>query len=105
MKGILFCLRDQKMNMYDRPFVAPTAEMIIRELEDRVQSPRNDDPVGRYPQDFDLYAVGEFNSDSGVITPYSAPKHITSLLALRGNKILSVAHPLEKSHDDVKVSQ
>lgn len=43
---------------------------------------RTDSLFFTHPNDYDLYKVGKFNSDSGVIEPIVPPKHIVSARSL-----------------------
>lgn len=81
MKSKIFCLRDQKIGIYDRPFPAPTKEAVFRQLADDVTSGKGD--LAKYPGDFDVYEIGMYDSETGVMTGYPAPQHLTSCLAFK----------------------
>lgn len=84
MKSKLFSLRDQKVGSYERPFTAPTTAAVLRELQEQVVKGQGD--FGRFPGDFDLYEVGEWEHETGIVHAYNAPKHVTSLIAFSVNK-------------------
>lgn len=97
MKIKLFTIRDQKLNQYQKPFGAPTVEAVAREIKSAVE--RGEGDVGRYPEDHDIYQIGEFDHDTGVLIPLKAPLHITSCLAF---KPLTVAKP-QQVRDDISL--
>lgn len=80
MKSSLFSIRDQKVGVFNNPFIAPNVNAIIRQFGDAVAN--KDGDLGKYPQDFDLYEVGSFNPETGVIDAYGQPKHVFSCVAL-----------------------
>lgn len=92
MKSKLFCVRDQKMGVYADPFPSPTPGMAERGFENAIKSGQGD--ISKFPQDFDLYEVAEFDPQSGVVIPLTAPKHLCSgvnfVLAKSENPIQAV---------------
>lgn len=81
MKTKIFTIRDQKLNAFNNPFTAPTADAVVRQLASDIREKNGD--LGKYPEDFDLYELGEFDPESGTIATFQAPKHLTSMLALK----------------------
>lgn len=63
----MFCVRDSAINSFNNPFCAPTPGFAERSFRDEVN--REESPMHAHPEDYELYQVGEFDADSGVITP------------------------------------
>ena len=79
MKSKLFCVRDQKIGAFNEPFPCVTEGAALRSFQSAVEA--GDGDVGKYPADFDLYCIGEFDREAGIVLPYSQPKHLVSGLA------------------------
>jgi len=77
----IFSLRDTKSAHYGKPIIAPHQAPLIREYDEAV----NDDKstLSKFPQDFDLYKIGDFDHISGKITPDENPIHIINLVTLK----------------------
>jgi len=80
MEMKLFSIRDTKGEVYNQPFFKHThgeAERYFREV-------KKDDKslVCQYPEDFDLYYVGNFNTVTGVIDGPNTPQHLIKAVAL-----------------------
>lgn len=69
MNGVmgLFSIFDVKAEAFMRPFCAPTKAFAIRMIQDMMRNP--EEMVAKYPQDYALFWVGEFDEQGGVITP------------------------------------
>lgn len=72
---ILQCvaIRDVKV-AFQRPFFAPTIGSAIRAFSDEVQRIDANNEMSRHPADYALYHLGEYNDDTGAITPLSNPQ-------------------------------
>lgn len=69
-----FSIRDAKAESFNHPYFAKThgeAERNFRELANDSQS-----MVCKYPDDYDLYYVGDYDTDSGKFKPTDTPQHI-----------------------------
>nr|QJB20094.1 MAG: nonstructural protein [Microvirus sp.] len=74
----IFTIRDSKGECYNTPFFQKTtgeAERSFRELVNDQKS-----MVSKYPDDFDLYMVGEYNDQTGVIEPMDTPLHLVKAI-------------------------
>jgi len=70
----IFSIRDSKGEVFNTPFFQKThgeAERTFRELVNDPQS-----MLFKYPDDFDLYFVGEYDNQKGVVKPLDTPQHI-----------------------------
>lgn len=70
----IFSIRDAKGETYNTPFFQKThgeAERTFRELANDEKS-----MICKYPDDFDLYCVGEFDTETGNIISLPTPQHL-----------------------------
>lgn len=68
MRFQLFCMFDQMAGVFLQPFCARSAVDARRQLTLGFEN-RDflETPAGRYPHEFAMYHVGEFDDESGVI--------------------------------------
>lgn len=74
MKTILFCIRDAKAVNYGPPFCKGArgeAERDFTTLANDEQS-----QLSKYPEDFDLFEIGEYDTNTGKLTSLDTPKHM-----------------------------
>lgn len=64
----LFCVLDSAASLYNDPFVAPTVEFAIREFRRMVNA--SDTNISRYPEDYTLFHIGEFDPDKGELVGF-----------------------------------
>jgi len=67
MKLQAYCLRDTKAEVFAAPFFVPREAIALRAVGQMAQNPHTD--VAQYPQDFLLYRVGEYDTDTALLTP------------------------------------
>lgn len=97
----IFSIRDSKGETYNTPFFQKThgeAERTFRELANDEKS-----IVNKYADDFDLYYLGEFDTDAGSIKALNTPQHI--LKAINVSRPKSSIQPVDLSqvHESAKV--
>ena len=63
----LYSIYDAKANTYCAPFECVSNGVAIRQLMDLVSDAKT--TVSRYPEDFSLYFVGDFDTDTGALLP------------------------------------
>lgn len=68
---MLFAVRDRAVDAFNRPFCAPTLGAAERSFHDEVR--REESEMHKHPSDYELYCVGAFDEDTGVITPRESP--------------------------------
>ena len=76
MKSKLYCIRDQKIGAFAQPFPGETEGAVLRGLKAAIDGGQGD--IAKYPTDFDLYELGEFDPETGVITSNAIPRHVTN---------------------------
>lgn len=69
---LVLSIRDLKGRGYQRPFFAETIPAAVRELQLGL---RGDERMVRFGSDFQVYQLGEFDAETGELTPVP-PKHL-----------------------------
>lgn len=92
-KSKLYSIHDSKAKEFGQPFCATTPGLAERTFMDIMRNPGL--PYGRYPDDHDLFEVGEMDSDTGIVTT------VPVKLFVRGKQVV------DKAPDprDLKVAQ
>lgn len=65
MKTKVFAIYDHKASVYGTPFFMVNHAMAVRAFGDLAEDERT--TVGKHPEDFTLYQVGEFDDGSGTL--------------------------------------
>lgn len=76
----MYSVRDSKAEFYERPFLQHTHAEAQRSFASIARDPQN--PIGKNPEDFDLYYLGEYDNVTGKLDPLPAPEHIVKANAL-----------------------
>lgn len=63
----VFAMRDVKADAFGSPFFLPSEGVARRMLGEWVQDKRSE--VAKYPSEFDMYLIGTFNNETGLMTP------------------------------------
>jgi hypothetical protein len=58
-KLFVVCVRDRALDIFGRPFFAPSMAMAERSFKDEVNSA--DSPMSAHPEDFDSYLLGTYD--------------------------------------------
>jgi len=82
MKLKIFSLRDQKIDAFMAPLAMQTTGQVIRMLQDEIERNEPTNIVAKHTEDFELFEVGEFDTDTGQITA-KAPKSVILLTELK----------------------
>lgn len=86
----IFTLYDVKSCSFGTPFFSITTGVAIRTFTQLINDP--DSLINMWPQDFQLFELGEFDSHTGAITTTLPPLFITSaetiLETQRGNEMM-----------------
>jgi hypothetical protein len=83
MKLKIFALRDQKIDAFMNPIAMQTPGQVVRMLQDQITNNTDkDNTLATHSEDFELFEVGEFDTQTGVLigTP---PKSIILLQDLK----------------------
>lgn len=71
----MFSIRDTKVGTYNAPGYKLTAGEAERDFRTIVNDPKSG-PLHDYPEDFDLFEIGEFDDQTGKIKTLDTPHHI-----------------------------
>lgn len=73
-----FSIRDTKGECYSPPFYKVTAGEAERDFRSMAADEKT--MISTYPEDFDLFYVGEFDDETGKFVPLDTPSHIMKAL-------------------------
>jgi len=82
----IFSIFDSKANYFLNPFVMQYGAALRSFIH--VANDASHD-IGKHPEDYVLYQLGEFNPSDGSITLLSTPKSIASGLQMRSAPVVS----------------
>lgn len=79
----IFSVRDAKAEVFHQPFYATTHA----EAERNFNSLTNDEKsfVNKYPEDYDLYYLGEYDDHKGTFKTLDTPLHVVKAIQLVRN--------------------
>ena len=72
----VFAVRDVKADAFETLIVLPTRGLALRGFVNAAAQP--DSPLNKYPADFMLYELGEYDPNTGSINGHSTPIFISS---------------------------
>lgn len=79
-----YTVRDSKTEIYNAPFFQKTHGEAERAFSGLANDPQT--MVGRYPTDYDLYYLGDYDDQTGKIMALDAPQHVVKAVELTGQK-------------------
>lgn len=71
----MYSVRDAKADVFNTPFFNQTHGEAERNFKKLVNDPKS--TVNQFPDDFDLYYLGEYNDNKGTTDSLDSPQHIT----------------------------
>lgn len=74
MKQKMFAIKDAKAEVFNLPYSAGTHAEAERSFRAAVNDPQT--TLNRYPEDFDLWYLGEYDTHTGVIQGLATPLHV-----------------------------
>lgn len=67
MKLKVCCIRDRAIDTYGNPFFVTAHGQAMRSFVDEINNKNKDgNTLATHPDDFDLYALGEYDTDTGL---------------------------------------
>lgn len=77
----IYSIRDSKAEVFNQPFFQKTHGEAERNFMSLVQDEKS--TVWKYPDDFDLYYLGDFDDQTGKLTKLDTPQHIAKAVMLK----------------------
>lgn len=75
-----YSIRDQKGEVFNLPFFKITHGQAERDFESLVNDGKS--TLNAYPEDFDLYHIGEYDDQKGTFIPMETPTHLIKAVQL-----------------------
>lgn len=76
-----FSIRDQKSETFNPPFFQVTHGEAERNFRAAVADPKT--TFNQFPEDFDLYYLGEYDTDKGVFRCMDTPQHVMKAISCK----------------------
>ena len=77
-----FAIHDTKSKAYQMPFFKHTIGEAERDLKTAVNS-QTENNLSKYPEDFDLFYIGDYDDQEGKFIPLPTPQHVVKALSLK----------------------
>jgi len=77
----IFTIRDSKGEVYNQPFFQKTHGEAERNFHQLVND--NKSTVSQFPEDFDLYFIGTYNDQTGLLSPNDTPQHVIKAVQIK----------------------
>lgn len=81
MKQKAFSVRDSKAEIYHLPFFSNTTADAERSFRATVNNPQT--TIHQFPEDFDLWMIGEYDQSVGMLIPLQTPVHMLKAVAVK----------------------
>lgn len=78
----IFSVRDIKVSVYNVPFYSDSEIQAIRNVHAAMAN-QPDMLISQFPQDYELYYVGEFEDVTGKMVSLDSPKFIINLTTIK----------------------
>jgi hypothetical protein len=83
-KLLAFSVFDSKAEVFGTPIFFATKGLATRAFED--QCNRSDSPIANHPGDYTLFCIGEFDQDTGLLTPLQTPASLGTGVEFKNNE-------------------
>ena len=80
MLSKVYSVRDKKTEMFNPPFYQATHGEAERSFHRLVNDPKTN--INQFPEDYDLYYLGEFDDNKGQLISMDSPVHVVQALQL-----------------------
>lgn len=74
----IFSIRDQKSEVYNTPFYQKTHGEAERNFQQLVSDDKS--TISKFPEDFDLYYLGEYDDNTGLTKSLDTPQHVAKAI-------------------------
>lgn len=86
----IFSIRDAKAEVFNTPFFQKTHGEAERSFRTLVNDGKS--TVNQFPDDFDLYYLGEYDDNLGTVKTLDTPQHITKAVMVLDTKVQTAQH-------------
>lgn len=76
----MYSIRDQKAEAFNQPWYAKTHGEAERTFAQLAKDPKS--TIHLFPEDFDLYFVGTYDDQKGVVNSLDTPQHIAKAITV-----------------------
>lgn len=77
----IFAIRDSKGSVYNQPWFSRSHGEAERNFQNLVTDQNS--MIHKFPEDFDLYHLGEYDDQTGFIKSLDTPQHLTKAVTIR----------------------
>lgn len=84
MKHRVFSVYDGKVGIFMKPFLDPHLGNALRSWEEACTAPES--PFHKYPSDFVLYEIGNFDDETGEIFCHDPKQQVATALEMQPKK-------------------
>lgn len=77
----VYSIRDAKAEVYNTPFYQKSHGEAERNFQTLVKDEKS--TVAQYPDDFDLYFIGEYDDNKGTFSTLDTPQHIAKAVSFK----------------------
>lgn len=77
----VFTIRDSKAECYYQPFFKRSHGEAERDFTALVRDPKSS--ISQFPDDFDLYYLGEYDDQNGTFAPLDTPQHVLKAINVK----------------------
>lgn len=78
----LYSIRDSKTGIYHKPWYSLNNEDAERGFKTVVNNPKSEN-IHDFPEDFDLFFLGTYDDNTGLVTPEPTPIHVQKAIHLK----------------------
>nr|QJB18987.1 MAG: nonstructural protein [Microvirus sp.] len=84
MEHKVYSIRDAKGEIFHTPFYSKTHGEAERNFNQLVND--NKSTVSQFPDDYDLYYLGTYNDQTGLVSSLDTPQHLIKAVQVRKNQ-------------------
>lgn len=83
MKLLIFAVRDSKSSQFGTPMFLQSEGIAVRSLGDEVNKGSADSIISQHPEDFELFYLGEWDTESSQFALLPAPRSVVLCASLK----------------------
>lgn len=73
---LIFAVKDQAAEAFGLPFFVNTRGEAMRSFTDEANSNEPNSAIGRHPEDYELWHIGEYDEVKGIVTMIQNPERL-----------------------------